>query len=43
MITVEPEFCFPQMHGEGMLCPAMEMSQAMLGIAPEALNPIDML
>lgn len=43
MSMVESEFCFLEVHGKGMLCHAMELSQAMLGIAPEGLNPIDML
>jgi hypothetical protein len=43
MAMVEPEFCFLQMRGKGMFCYAMELSQAMLGIASEGLNPIDML
>ena len=43
MSAVEPEFCFLQMRSKGMLCHAMELSQAMLGVAPEGLNPIDIL
>jgi len=43
MSMVESEFCFLEVHCKGMLCHAMELSQAMLGIAPEGLNPIDML
>jgi hypothetical protein len=43
MAMVEPEFCFLQMRGKVMFCYAMELSQAMLGIAPEGLNPIYML
>ena len=42
MAMVEPEFCFLEVHVKGMLCHAVELSQAMLGIAPEGLNPIDM-
>jgi hypothetical protein len=40
---VEPELCFLQMHSKGMFCYYMELSQAMLGIAPEGLNSIVML
>ncbi len=43
MSVVEPEFRFLQMHGKGMLCHTMELSQGILGIDPEGLNPIDML
>ena len=43
MPVVEPKFCFLEVHGKGMLCYAMELSRAMLGIAPEGLNPIDIL
>ena len=43
MPVVEPEYRFFEVHGKGMLCQTVELSQAMLGIAPEGLNPIDML
>ena len=38
---VEPKFCFPQVHGKGVLCNAKELSQSMLGTAPEGFDFID--
>ena len=40
---IEAEFCFLQMERECALSHAVELSQAVFGIAPEAFDSVDVL
>ena len=40
---VEAEFCFFQMEREGAFSHSMKLGQALFGVAPEALDSVDVI
>jgi hypothetical protein len=41
--VIEAEFGFFQREGKGALADAMELGEAVLGVAPKALDAVDMV